>query len=220
MEDLIAEIRRGAAEAVRSDHPTSERLWMIRRMMQCNVNNHYLKKKHVPCPTFGLTEPAVKGGRTSLDDESKLGRPKTSTNEENTTLVDELIKYDRRMKIREIALKLEIPKSAVHEIVHDTLGYRKVSARWVPKIGPQVSYSDGYRFLGCERCDPLRVHILPQVSVSMLPNNAALLTASEMQFVAKDLDSLEGVDWVSIPCCHTKKMLQPPWGLRLEVEKE
>ncbi|GFN80755.1 transposase [Plakobranchus ocellatus] len=38
------------------------------------------------------------------------------------------------MKIREIALKLEISKSTVHEIVHGTLGYRKVSARWVPKM--------------------------------------------------------------------------------------
>ncbi|GFO23134.1 histone-lysine N-methyltransferase SETMAR [Plakobranchus ocellatus] len=37
-------------------------------------------------------------------------RPKTSTNEENTTRVDELIRCDRRMKIRDIALKLEIPK--------------------------------------------------------------------------------------------------------------
>ncbi|GFO05470.1 histone-lysine N-methyltransferase SETMAR [Plakobranchus ocellatus] len=73
-------------------------------------------------------------GRTSLGDEPKSGRPKTSTNEENTTRVDELIRCDRRMKIREIALKLKIPKSTVHEIVHDTLGYRKVSARWVPKM--------------------------------------------------------------------------------------
>ncbi|GFS14297.1 histone-lysine N-methyltransferase SETMAR [Elysia marginata] len=38
------------------------------------------------------------------------------------------------MKIREIALKLEIPKSTVHEITHDTAGYRKVSASWVPKM--------------------------------------------------------------------------------------
>ncbi|GFO03250.1 histone-lysine N-methyltransferase SETMAR [Plakobranchus ocellatus] len=59
-------------------------------------------------------------GRTSLGDEPKSGRPKTSTNEENTTRVDELIRCDRRMKIR------EIPKSTVHEIVHDTLGYWKV----------------------------------------------------------------------------------------------
>ncbi|GFR57684.1 histone-lysine N-methyltransferase SETMAR [Elysia marginata] len=34
----------------------------------------------------------------------------------------------------EVALKLEIPKSMVHEIVHDTLGYQKVSARWVPEM--------------------------------------------------------------------------------------
>ncbi|GFS27391.1 histone-lysine N-methyltransferase SETMAR [Elysia marginata] len=39
-------------------------------------------------------------GRTSLDCEPKSGRPKTPTNEENTTFVDELIKCDRRI-IRE-----------------------------------------------------------------------------------------------------------------------
>ncbi|GFR90295.1 histone-lysine N-methyltransferase SETMAR [Elysia marginata] len=38
------------------------------------------------------------------------------------------------MKISEIALKLQIPRSTVHEIVHGTLGYLKVSARLVPKI--------------------------------------------------------------------------------------
>ncbi|GFN97076.1 histone-lysine N-methyltransferase SETMAR [Plakobranchus ocellatus] len=69
-----------------------------------------------------------------LGDDPKSGRPKTLTNEENTTRVDKLIRCDRRMKIREIALKLEIPKSTVHEMVHDTLEYRKVSVRWVPKM--------------------------------------------------------------------------------------
>ena len=73
-------------------------------------------------------------GRTSLDDEPKSGPPKALTNEENATRVGELIKCDRRMKIREIALKLGIPKSTVREIVHDTLRYRKVSARWVSKM--------------------------------------------------------------------------------------
>ncbi|GFR62237.1 histone-lysine N-methyltransferase SETMAR [Elysia marginata] len=70
----------------------------------------------------------------SLNDGLKSGRQKTSTNEENTTRFDELIKCDRRIKISEIALKLEIPKSTVHEIVIDTLGYLKVSARWVLKM--------------------------------------------------------------------------------------
>ncbi|GFS08484.1 histone-lysine N-methyltransferase SETMAR [Elysia marginata] len=68
-------------------------------------------------------------GRTSLDDEPKSGRLKTSANEEKTTLVDELIKCDRRMKRR---------KTFCH-----------------------------------------------RVSVSMLLNTATLLTASEMQFVAR-----------------------------------
>ncbi|GFO41025.1 histone-lysine N-methyltransferase SETMAR [Plakobranchus ocellatus] len=68
-----------------------------------------------------------KDGRTSLQDEPRSGRP-------NTARIDELIKVDRRVKLREISLKLDIPKTNVYEIVHDKLGYRKVSARWVPKM--------------------------------------------------------------------------------------
>ncbi|GFS03288.1 histone-lysine N-methyltransferase SETMAR [Elysia marginata] len=73
-------------------------------------------------------------GRSSLNDGLKSGRPKTSTIEKNNTRVNKLIKCDRRIKISEIALKLEILRSTVHEIVHDTLVYLKVSARWLPKM--------------------------------------------------------------------------------------
>ncbi|GFS11955.1 histone-lysine N-methyltransferase SETMAR [Elysia marginata] len=73
-------------------------------------------------------------GRTSLDDEPKSDRPKTLTNEENTTRVDKLFQFDRRTKIREITLKLKIAKSTVHEIVHDTLG--------VCKMGPKILTED------------------------------------------------------------------------------
>ncbi|GFO49982.1 histone-lysine N-methyltransferase SETMAR [Plakobranchus ocellatus] len=41
---------------------------------------------------------------------------------------------DKRVKLKEICLKPDIPKTNVYEIVHDKLGYRKVSARWVPKM--------------------------------------------------------------------------------------
>ncbi|GFN92397.1 histone-lysine N-methyltransferase SETMAR [Plakobranchus ocellatus] len=57
-----------------------------------------------------------------------------ANNDWNTARVDELIKVDKRVKLKEISLKLDIPKTNVHEIVHDKLGYRKVSARWVPKM--------------------------------------------------------------------------------------
>ncbi|GFO23901.1 histone-lysine N-methyltransferase SETMAR [Plakobranchus ocellatus] len=75
-----------------------------------------------------------KDGRTSLQDESRSGRPNTANNDWNTARVDELIKVDRRVKLKEISLKLDIPKTNVYEIVHNKHGYRKLSARWVPKM--------------------------------------------------------------------------------------
>ncbi|GFO21755.1 histone-lysine N-methyltransferase SETMAR [Plakobranchus ocellatus] len=75
-----------------------------------------------------------KDGRTSLQDEPRSGRPNTANNDWNTARVDELIKVGRRVKLKEISLKLDIPKTNDYEIVHDKLGYCKVSARWVPKL--------------------------------------------------------------------------------------
>jgi histone-lysine N-methyltransferase SETMAR len=72
-------------------------------------------------------------GRLSLVDEPRSGRPRSSTTDENIGKVDDMIRQDRRLKIRTIAAALDISKSRVHEIVHDLLGYRKVCARWVPK---------------------------------------------------------------------------------------
>ncbi|GFO09972.1 histone-lysine N-methyltransferase SETMAR [Plakobranchus ocellatus] len=72
--------------------------------------------------------------RTGLQDEPRSGRPNTANNDWNTARVDELIKVDRKVKLKEISLKLDIPKTNVYDTVHDKLGYRKVSARWVPKM--------------------------------------------------------------------------------------
>ncbi|GFO31982.1 histone-lysine N-methyltransferase SETMAR [Plakobranchus ocellatus] len=77
------------------------------------------------------------GGQTSLQDEPRSGHPNTANNDWNTAKVDELIKVDGRVKLKEISLKLDIPKTNVCEIVHDKLGYRKVSARWVPKMSDE-----------------------------------------------------------------------------------
>ncbi|GFO38330.1 histone-lysine N-methyltransferase SETMAR [Plakobranchus ocellatus] len=54
-----------------------------------------------------------KDGRTSLQDEPRCGRPNTANNDWNTDQVDELIKVDRRVKLKEISLKLDIPKTNV-----------------------------------------------------------------------------------------------------------
>ncbi|GFN76346.1 histone-lysine N-methyltransferase SETMAR [Plakobranchus ocellatus] len=88
----------------------------------------YIKRK------MDLVHMIKQYGRTSLQDEPRSGRPNTANNDWNTARVDELIKVDRRVKLKEISLKLDILKTNFYEIVHDKLGYRKVSARWVPKM--------------------------------------------------------------------------------------
>ncbi|GFO15490.1 histone-lysine N-methyltransferase SETMAR [Plakobranchus ocellatus] len=76
-----------------------------------------------------------KDGRTSLQDEPRSLRPNTANNDWNTARVDELIKVDSRVKLKEISLKFDVPKTNVYEIiVHDKLDYRKVTARWVPEM--------------------------------------------------------------------------------------
>jgi transposase len=74
-----------------------------------------------------------KEGRTSLLDEERGGRPTTACNAVNERRVEQLLLTDRRIKLKEIAYTLNLSNTTVYRIVHDNLGYRKVSDRWVPK---------------------------------------------------------------------------------------
>ncbi|GBM59194.1 hypothetical protein AVEN_171248-1 [Araneus ventricosus] len=47
--------------------------------------------------------------------------------------VDELIRQNRRITTREIAVELSISKGTAHHIIHKKLGYGKVCAQSVPK---------------------------------------------------------------------------------------
>jgi transposase len=69
-----------------------------------------------------------KEGRTSLLDEERAGRPTTACNAVNERRVEQLLLTDRCMKLKEIAYTLNLSNTTVYQIVHDTLGYGKVSA--------------------------------------------------------------------------------------------
>jgi len=75
-----------------------------------------------------------KRGRTSIQDDERSGRPKTATTEENVAKIHNAILSDRRLKIRELAEMSKISADRVHCILHDILGMRKLSARWVPRL--------------------------------------------------------------------------------------
>jgi len=50
------------------------------------------------------------------------------------TKVHDLVLADRRLKIREIAETVGMSIYRVGHILHETLGMKKLSARWVPRL--------------------------------------------------------------------------------------
>jgi hypothetical protein len=73
-----------------------------------------------------------KNDRTSAMDAERSGRPLTSTAGEKQE-VRAIILADRRVTIEEIASQLGISQGSAYYIVHDNLGFHKVSTRWVPR---------------------------------------------------------------------------------------
>jgi len=71
-------------------------------------------------------------GEMSVLDEHRPRRLISVTRDENLCRVDAMIQENRQIKQRDIGLKLGISQERVHHII-DTLNYRKVCARWVPR---------------------------------------------------------------------------------------
>ena len=74
-----------------------------------------------------------KHGRTSFEDEARSGCPLDATDEEMCKKVRDLVYSDRRIQVEEIVQALGISHGSVSTILHDRLGMRKLTARWVPK---------------------------------------------------------------------------------------
>ncbi|UYV79501.1 hypothetical protein LAZ67_17002920 [Cordylochernes scorpioides] len=72
-------------------------------------------------------------GRINVHDEQLSGRP--SLLESTVARIDEMVRANRRITLEEIedGLNEDCSHFSVHKIVSETLGYRKVSARWVDK---------------------------------------------------------------------------------------
>jgi len=74
-----------------------------------------------------------KDGNTNIQDQPRSGRPRTASTEHNKERVDEIIQDDRRVTVDTLAQTLGLGHNAVQEMI-ESLGYRKVCARWVPRL--------------------------------------------------------------------------------------
>ena len=71
-------------------------------------------------------------GRTDFEDEPRSGRPAEAATAENADRLQQLVKEDPRITMKEIEEHLGIGSAAAQKLVHEHLGLTKRSARWVP----------------------------------------------------------------------------------------
>nr|CAI5864908.1 unnamed protein product [Callosobruchus analis] len=74
---------------------------------------------------------SVRKSPMSTADSSK---PRTSITQNNISCVRRLIEDDKRLTTSEIASKVGISYGSTYSILTEELGYRKVCARWVPRL--------------------------------------------------------------------------------------
>jgi [histone H3]-lysine36 N-dimethyltransferase SETMAR len=90
------------------------------------------KESTLSYPTVTRWVAHFKSGNTDIADKPRCGRPPSAATEDNKRQVDEMIRSDRRITVREIVDALGTGHNAVQGIINE-LGYSKVCARWVPR---------------------------------------------------------------------------------------
>jgi len=74
------------------------------------------------------------GGRTSVKDNERPGRPSTSKTNETVALVREIIRNNRRLTIREVAEDVGISYGWCQEILTKELSMSRIAAKFVPRL--------------------------------------------------------------------------------------
>ena len=72
-------------------------------------------------------------GHTSVKDAECSGRPTTATTTRNEGRTLELIRENRRITVEGVAGRLSVSVGSATSLIHDSLKFRKVCARWMPK---------------------------------------------------------------------------------------
>jgi len=72
-------------------------------------------------------------GRMSVTGAEHSRRPATATTTRNEKRTLELIRENRRITVEEVAERLNVSVGSAYSLIHDSLKFSKVCARWVPK---------------------------------------------------------------------------------------
>lgn len=73
-------------------------------------------------------------GRESIEDDGRLGRPSTSTDDPHVHEVNALVRENRRLTVRELAEECGISIGSCHNILTEKLKMHRVAAKFVPRL--------------------------------------------------------------------------------------
>ena len=76
----------------------------------------------------------LKAGKFSVEDDTRLGRPKTSVTKTNIIAVKIVVEQDARLSVKDIASCTGISEGSVQTILTKRLDLRKVCTKWVPHL--------------------------------------------------------------------------------------
>ena len=74
---------------------------------------------------------AVQHDRLNVKDEQSSGQPSTSADPVQD--IDVAVQTDRCVSTAQLELRFNLSRGIMWDIVHECLGYRKVSSKWVPR---------------------------------------------------------------------------------------
>jgi len=83
------------------------------------------------------------GGRESVTDEERSGRPATNRTEENIAKIRQTVRKNRRLGVRSIAEQVNIDRETVRKALTEDLHMRKVCGNMVPKTCSHGTVCDG-----------------------------------------------------------------------------
>ena len=72
-------------------------------------------------------------GVSSVTDSPRPGQAHRVVTPEAIAAVEAIVKENRRLRVHEIATRMDMSQGSAHHIVHDVLQFHEVAARWVPR---------------------------------------------------------------------------------------
>ena len=122
-----------------------------------------------------------------FEDAPRMGRPSTTTADENIEAVQRILMRDRQISIRRTAYELGIPKTTIHEIINNHMGMKKVCTRWILKLLTPIQHAN--------RVDCCR-ELLQQSEVNLAKFFDCIVTGDEFWIHHYDpLSQLEAKVW-------------------------